>query len=206
LIQILTKQPWRRYAKTMKKNIVFFSFMLLAIGQVNAQNCCVGATQQPQNNISVGDDKNYADVGVDFSRTKVDAIIPNRLTLIAVVENKNGNNSSKETRAIIQLPGEAKVISFRQIPANALKKVTIVQCGGILICTIDPLDPKSTGNPTLQTEVTIEVVTTKPTKIGTECQANFGVLVYSKLPDSYLDNNYWKWHTDAQRAALCSGH
>lgn len=176
--------------------------MFLSIGSINAQ-CCAGATPNPQSNISIGTAVNYADIGVDSTRTVVDDTNQNRLKLTTVIENKNGNNSTRETRAIIQLPGETRVISFRQVPAHAPKRARIVQCGGILICTIDNLDPKSTGNPVLQTEVTIEVVTTKPTKVNAKCQANFGVMAYSKSPDSYLDNNYWKWHTDAERAALC---
>jgi hypothetical protein len=102
------------------------------------------------------------------------------------------------------LPGEARVLSFSRLnvyPVN--KAVSFRQCGGILICTIANLDPKSTGNPINQTEVTIRVITTKPTKIGAECQANFGIHAYSKSPDSYLDNNFWKWHTDVERAIIC---
>jgi CARDB len=187
----------------MKNIILIFSLMFLSIGHMNAQ-CCAGASPIPQSNISVGDDRNYADVGVNFSRTKVDDSQPNRLILTAVIENQNGNNSSRETRAIIQLPGEARVLSFSRLNVYPINKaVTFSQCGGILICTIASLDPKSTGSPIHQTEVTIRVITTKPTKIGAECQANFGIHAYSKLPDSYLDNNFWKWHTDAERAIIC---
>lgn len=189
----------------MKKSILLLGFLLFLFEQIQAQiNCCAGATTHPQSNISAGIAVNYADVGVDFARTSVDDSNPFRLKLTTVIENKNGNNTSRETRAIILLPGETRVISFRQLPANARKRVRIVQCGAILICTIDNLDPKSTGNPIPQTEVTIEVVTTKPTKVNAKCQANFGVMVYSKIPDSYLDDNYWKWHTDTERATLCA--
>jgi hypothetical protein len=187
----------------MKNIILIFSLMFLSMGYINAQ-CCAGALPFPQSNISAGIDLNYADVGVNFSRTKVDDSQPNRLIMTAVIENQNGNNSSRETRAIIQLPGEAKVLSFSRLNVYPINKaVTFRQCGGILICTIASLDPKSTGSPTNQTEVTIRVITTKPTKIGAECQANFGIHAYSKLPDSYLDNNFWKWHTDAERAIIC---
>ena len=187
----------------MKNILLIFSIMFFSTGHINAQ-CCAGASPLPQSNISPGNDLSYADVGVNFSRTKVDDSLPNRLILTAVIENQNGNNSSRETRAIIQLPGEARVLSFSRLNVYPINKaVSFRQCGGILICTIANLDPKSTGRPIHQTEVTIRVITTKPTKTGAECQANFGIHAYSKLPDSYLDNNFWKWHTDAERAVIC---
>jgi hypothetical protein len=176
----------------MKTLLISMFAVAASITATYAQgNCCTNPSKTPINLEPAMNTVNYADVRIMKAEVK---LIANELNFTAIVQNNTGNNSARNTKAVVLLPG-TEILNFEAKMDG--KSLPVVQCNGTLIVDIGMLNPQLQGtNYVAGSQVTIFV---KAKLIQNKLSINgenFGILIYSETPDKLTADNYWYWRSN----------
>ena len=111
-------------------------------------------------------------------------------TLTALVTN-NGDDCSRCSKIVVMLPPEIKVLSYKAINNTTKKKIPVSRCLGMLVIDAGMMCPQEDymGDPKKYLK-TVKIVVRTSDHTDKISKASFAVMVYNKIPDLDLSNNY----------------
>ena len=177
--------------KIMKKLILSVSLLAAVCFSAVAQKCI-----SPIKPYDIGNPNpkiiqvNYSDVAVEDA--EVTLLNNTEWQLKATIITTNtGNNDAYGIETIVMLPGEVSVGDV-VICKNDKARVNIsaMAMDGYIKISADHLERRANAD---QSSFSFTIKVRKNMKPDSQGNGAFGVLVYSKSPDSDTKNNYWAW-------------